>query len=148
MVSYPFIFKKNYEPPKVRFLVPIFSILLLINSCNEKKTISEKSSTDYIKAILGDDHELDSILVKKGEVLIAYSDCYDCHKSENRAKGPAFRDIAKRYPADKTYIEHLARQVIRGSKGAWGYPVMSPHPDIKKEDAEAMVTFILSLRNQ
>ncbi|MCR9015774.1 c-type cytochrome [Aquiflexum gelatinilyticum] len=132
----------------------IFLISLLVYSCAEKKSLEEKSITlnqkekDYIKAIPGEDQELDAELIKKGEVLVAYSDCYDCHKEVNRAKGPAFRDIAKRYPANTIYIEHLARQVIRGSKGSWGYPVMSPHPQVKKEDAEAMVTFILSLRGQ
>lgn len=127
---------------------------MVVSSCNETKSPEEKSilsnhnEKDYIKAIPGEDQELDVALVKKGEVLVAYSDCYDCHKEDNRAKGPAFRDIAKRYPANKVYVEHLARQVIRGSRGSWGYPVMSPHPQVKKEDAEAMVTFILSLRGQ
>lgn len=139
---------------KIRHLVFYFLLFLAVSYCNEAKSPEEKSilsnhnEKDYIKAIPGEDQELDVALVKKGEVLVAYSDCYDCHKEDNRAKGPAFRDIAKRYPANQVYVEHLARQVIRGSRGSWGYPVMSPHPQVKKEDAEAMVTFILSLRGQ
>jgi cytochrome c len=139
---------------KIRHLVFYFLLFLAVSSCNETKSPEEKSilsnhnEKDYIKAIPGEDQELDVALVKKGEVLVAYSDCYDCHKEDNRAKGPAFRDIAKRYPANQVYVEHLARQVIRGSRGSWGYPVMSSHPQVKKEDAEAMVTFILSLRGQ
>ncbi|MCH6233548.1 c-type cytochrome [Cognataquiflexum rubidum] len=139
---------------KIQHLVFYSLLFLAVSSCNETKPLEEKSITsyqkekDYIKAIPGEDQELDIALVKKGEVLVAYSDCYDCHKEDNRAKGPAFRDIAKRYPANQIYVEHLGRQVIRGSRGSWGYPVMSPHPQVKKEDAEAMVTFILSLRSQ
>lgn len=139
---------------KTKDRIFIYLMGLLVYSCTENKTLKEESITsnqkekDYIKAIPGDEQELDVELVKKGEVLVAYSDCYDCHKEDDRAKGPAFRDIAKRYPANQIYVEHLARQVIRGSRGSWGYPVMSPHPQVKKEDAEAMVTFILSLKGQ
>jgi cytochrome c len=136
------------------FLNNIVLLFCLAVSCQGEKTVEEKSGgsnfsiEDYIKPIPGDDIALEMAIVKKGEVLVAYSDCYDCHKEDSRAKGPAFRDIAKRYPANPIYIEHLARQVIRGSRGSWGYPVMSPHSEIKKEDAEAMVTYILSLRGQ
>jgi cytochrome c len=107
---------------------------------------SEKISKDYIKAIPGTDELLDLELVKRGEVLIAYADCYDCHKTDNRSKGPAFQDIAKRYPIQEVYMEHLARKIIHGSTGAWGYPVMDPHPNISMEEAKSMSSYILSLR--
>jgi len=79
--------------------------------------------------------------------LISYSDCSTCHTEERRAKGPAFQDIAKRYPSNQAYIGLLAQKVITGGKGSWGNPVMSPHPNLQYSDAEAMVTYILSLDN-
>jgi cytochrome c len=51
-----------------------------------------------------------------------------------------FRTLPKRYPAKQIYIDHLERKIISGGTGAWGYPVMTPHPEIKKEDAKAMAT--------
>ena len=106
----------------------------------------KNKSKDYIRAIPGKDNSLDLDLVKSGEVLIAYSDCYDCHRTENRSKGPAFQDIAKRYPIQQVYINHLAGKIIHGSTGAWGYPVMDPHPNISMKEAQIMASFILSLK--
>jgi cytochrome c len=112
----------------------------------EMESDSEKISKDYIKAIPGIDELLELDMVKRGEVLIAYADCYDCHKTDNRSKGPAFQDIAKRYPIQEVYMEHLARKIIHGSTGAWGYPIMDPHPNISMEDAKTMASYILSLK--
>jgi cytochrome c len=122
-------------------------------SCQESKRNQvensiKNNSKDYIRAIPGKDDSLDLDLVKSGEVLIAYSDCYDCHRTENRSKGPAFQDIAKRYPIQEVYINHLAGKIIQGSTGAWGYPVMDPHPNISMEEAQIMASFILSLKEK
>jgi cytochrome c len=132
----------------------VFSCLIICSlgiSCqrsgkSEIEQSLDKKSKDYIRAIPGKDDLLDLELVKRGQVLIAYADCYDCHRTENRSKGPAFQDIAKRYPIQEVYMEHLARKIIHGSTGAWGYPVMDPHPNISMEDAKTMASFILSLK--
>ena len=79
-------------------------------------------------------------------MLIAYSDCYTCHKEDERSVGPAFKDIAKRYPANQAYIGLLAQKVILGSSRSWGYPVMDPHPKLSVEDAKLMVTYIMSMK--
>jgi cytochrome c len=121
---------------------------LLLASCGSKDTKQEfpwnKSAKEFY-VIPGDDEELDSALVKRGKVLIAYSDCYQCHKEENKAKGPSFTDIARRYPTQEAYIDMLARKIISGGFGVWGYPVMSAHPEISVDDAKAMAVYVLSL---
>jgi cytochrome c len=88
---------------------------------------------------------LDTVLAQKGKVQIAYSDCYQCHREESKAKGPSFSDIAKRYPLQKAYIELLSRKIILGGSGTWGYPVMSAHPKLSEAEAKLMVQYILSL---
>ena len=110
----------------------------------EQKEITRKP-IDYIKRIPGKDDSIPPDVVKKGEVLISYSDCYTCHKKDQKLVGPAFIDIAKRYPANKGYIELLALKVIYGGSRSWGYPIMAPHPGLSVEDAKTMVTYILSL---
>ncbi len=125
--------------------------LLIITACTQKE-VEEKTDTslqkekEYIRAIEGVDEPLDLEMVKKGEVLISYSDCTDCHRKEKRSKGPAFEDIARRYPSTQVYINLLARKVITGGSGSWGSPVMSPHPGINEEEAKAMVNYIFSLK--
>lgn len=128
--------------------------LILLFSC-EKSRVSQKEDTvsshtvkDYIRKIPGKNDSLPVAEVQKGEVLIAYSDCYTCHTKEKRSKGPAFTDIAKRYPVQDAYIDMLAYRVIAGGSGAWGNPVMLPHHDLSHEDAKKMVYYILSLKER
>ncbi|MEB2774479.1 cytochrome c [Algoriphagus sp. D3-2-R+10] len=126
-------------------------ILFTLAACTQKTSEENVDSSvekeqAYIRAIEGEDEEIAMYIIKKGEVLISYSDCAECHKSDKRAKGPAFQDIAKRYPIKQVYIDLLARKVISGGSGSWGSPVMSPHPNLKEEDAKAMVSYILSLK--
>lgn len=123
-------------------------LLMLLISCDSKQSDSTNNSKHLSKEffiIQGDDEFIDPEIIKKGEVLVAYSDCYQCHKEESKAKGPSFSDIARRYPIQKTYIDLLARKIISGGSGTWGYPVMSGHPKLSEEDARIMVTYILSL---
>lgn len=132
----------------------LISILILtLISCKEKQKEkqvefldSAKVYLDYIKPIPGKNDSIPPKVSQKGEVLIAYSDCHSCHAVDKRMKGPAFKDIAKRYPVQDQYIALLAQRVIIGGSGAWGYSVMTPHPDLKEEDVKTMVKFILSLK--
>jgi cytochrome c len=114
---------------------------------SKKPSRTEKDyEKDYIRAIPGKSDPIPVEDSQKGQVLIAYADCYTCHVIDKRSKGPAFKDIAKRYPVNDGYINLLARKIIVGGSGAWGYPVMAPHPDISEEHATLMVKYILSLK--
>lgn len=99
---------------------------------------------DYIRAIPGEDEEVLPEVIQRGEVLVAYANCYECHKRDSRSKGPSFADVAQRYPRRQVYIDLLARKIISGGTGSWGYPVMAPHPHVPFEDAQAMATYVLS----
>lgn len=126
--------------------------LVLVCACNINqqqddvmKSDSSSREKNYIKPIAGKNDTLRAEDIQKGKVLIAYSDCHTCHADERRARGPAFTDIARRYPINEGYIELLAHKVRLGGSGAWGTPVMTPHPEITLEDARLMVMYILSL---
>jgi cytochrome c len=128
-------------------------LALAIISCNEepkenttKFIDSTKARLDYIRPIAGESDSIPLKVSERGEVLIAYSDCYSCHTIDKRFKGPAFRDIAARYPVTEGYVGLLAQKIIVGGTGAWGYAVMAPHKELKEEDAKTMVKFILSLK--
>lgn len=81
-----------------------------------------------------------------GEKLMAKADCSGCHNKTQKVIGPAYVDIAAKYPSNETNISHLADVVIKGSKGTWGELPMTPHPNLSKDDAKQMVTWILSLK--
>jgi cytochrome c len=134
--------------PKAILAICLF--LFLLPSCETKdsKHQQEAKTVKAFYVVPGEDDPVDSALIKKGEVLVAYSDCYQCHKEEDKAKGPSFSDIARRYPIQEPYIDMLARKVISGGFGVWGYPVMSAHPKLSMEDSKAMVTYVLSLEKK
>ena len=116
--------------------------------CNNDKPQENntREAIEYIKPIPGKSDSIPAEAAKKGEVLISYSDCLTCHKSDQKSVGPAFKDIAKRYPVNNVYIEMLAQKVIRGGNRSWGYAVMDPHPKLSIEDAKLMVSYILSFK--
>lgn len=82
----------------------------------------------------------------KGEGLIKGSDCLACHNETKKIVGPAYVNVAAKYPATEENIDHLAGKIIEGGSGVWGAIPMSPHPAISKEDAREMVKYILSLK--
>ncbi|MFD2247801.1 c-type cytochrome [Pontibacter ruber] len=83
---------------------------------------------------------------EKGEKLIAMSDCLTCHKDDQRVVGPSYVEVAQKYEFNDKNIDYLAGKIIKGGAGVWGQVPMSPHPDLKKEDAEEMARYVLSLR--
>jgi cytochrome c len=130
------------------FSVYLLFAVLWAPGCDHtpEQQASTRKAIDYIKRIPGTNDSIPADVAQKGEVLIGYSDCYTCHKEDQRSVGPAFKDIAKRYPVRKDYIALLAQKVISGGRGSWGYPVMDPHPKLSLQDAKTMVSYILSLK--
>jgi len=136
-------------PGKKRIVCVAAGVLTLIigsYSCNNESKQMVRSPVDYIKPIPGPSNPVPVATAKKGAVLIAYSDCYSCHKEDKRSVGPAFKDIAKRYPVNDAYIQYLSKKIISGGSGSWGAAVMTPHPGLSPEHAEVMVSYILSMR--
>jgi cytochrome c len=85
-------------------------------------------------------------LLAPGAKLIAASTCTGCHKEKEKLVGPAYVDVAKRYPATEANIAMLTTKVIQGGKGHWGEVPMSPHPGLPEADAREMVKYVLSLK--
>jgi cytochrome c len=84
--------------------------------------------------------------IKRGEALIAKSDCFACHKVDAKLLGPSYKDVAAKYPDNAGTIAQLAGKIKNGGSGVWGAIPMSPHPTLSDDDAKAMVKYILSLK--
>lgn len=83
---------------------------------------------------------------KDGKALIEASDCRTCHQDAVKVIGPAYTEVAKKYPNTPANVKLLAGKVIAGGKGVWGEIPMTPHPNVSQSDAEAMVSYILSMK--
>jgi cytochrome c len=88
----------------------------------------------------------DNAEVKRGEALIAKSDCLACHKVDARQVGPAYKEVANKYPNNSASINQLADKIKKGGSGVWGAIPMTPHPTLSDDDAKAMAKYVLSLK--
>ena len=95
---------------------------------------------DLVVATLG--HQQNT--VPAGLQLINKSDCKACHALNEKVAGPSYTDIANKYTRkDKN---QLVKNIIKGSSGIWGETMMSAHPQLKIEEVEKIVGYILSLK--
>ena len=83
---------------------------------------------------------------QKGLALVAGSDCLTCHKTSEKNIGPAYKDVAAKYENTEENVKMLASKIIKGGSGNWGAIPMTPHPQLKEEDVEQMVKYILLLK--
>lgn len=89
-----------------------------------------------------------TLQMSAGEKLINKSDCIGCHNKVNKIIGPAYMDIAKKYPATEKNINMLSDKIIKGGTGVWGTMPMTAHASLKPTDAKLMVKYILSLKKK
>ena len=124
-----------------RSFITILAVSLLV-ACgggNSKEKTTEKKTEDITQ---NPDYQA-------GLALVAKSDCLTCHKVDEIVTCPPYRDIANKYgDMPDTIISHLAGKIISGGNGVWGQIFMTPHPNLSKADAEAMVKYVLLLKNK
>jgi cytochrome c551/c552 len=84
----------------------------------------------------------------EGKNLAATMDCKACHKEAEKSVGPSYKMVADKYAKDPKARTYLTNKIIKGGGGVWGDVAMSAHPDLKKEDAEMIVDWILGLNKK
>ena len=85
-------------------------------------------------------------IIPLGYTLIANSDCKACHTLDKVSVGPSYNAVAQKYKGQPGAISMLAKKIIDGGGGNWGKEhVMAAHPQISVQDANEMVSYILSL---
>ncbi len=74
------------------------------------------------------------------------SRCLTCHDVDETVRGPAWRDVAKRYRDKPEVEEQLVQKVYEGGGGVWGNDTMSANKRAGMENIRTLVHWILSLR--
>ncbi len=122
-----------------------FSIVIMLVGCADKKEkkTEEFISTDVVVASESEEPIIASEF-KKGEELIAASDCLACHKVNEKVIGPSYQDVANKYSSKDEVL--LVSTIINGGSGNWGEIPMTAHATLAKDDALEMVKYILSLK--
>ena len=141
---------------KLALIVGICSIIAACSNSGESESsdttsagtsqssTAQQSNTDTTVNNIGTDSPV--AFAGTGEELIKKSDCLTCHKVDVKLIGPAYQEVAAKYPATEENIELLAGKIIKGGAGNWGDIPMAAHPSISKNDAKEMVKYILSLK--
>jgi cytochrome c len=84
--------------------------------------------------------------VEEGKLLIARSDCFACHKQNEKLIGPSYADIARKYKPTEANVNLIAQKIIKGGSGVWGQVPMAPHSSIPLADTRKIARYILSLQ--
>jgi cytochrome c len=125
-------------------LVP-FALLMLAACNNETKPPEEKKEEPAAPVVVDVTQNPD---YQAGLGLIAKSDCLTCHSVAEKINGPSYKDVANKYAGmPDTIVSHLAKKIIGGGSGVWGEIPMIPHPTLSQQDAEAMVKYVLLLKD-
>ena len=99
----------------------------------KKETVVDLSQNpDYQKGL--------ALISKPGNL------CLTCHKIDEKLTGPAYRDVANKYENTDANVKMLAEKVMKGGTGVWGDIIMPPNTSVTKDDAEAIVKYILLLK--
>ena len=127
---------------KVLFILTTAVILM---ACGGGSTEAGKVAATAATATTGNALS-DNPDYQKGLALVAGSDCLTCHKTSEKNIGPAYKDVAAKYENTEENVKMLASKIIKGGSGNWGAIPMTPHPQLKEEDVEQMVKYILLLK--
>ena len=129
----------------------LLPLLVLFAACggNDNSNNTSTAATDSAATASAATNDVSSNPdYQKGLALVSKSNCFTCHKINEKLIGPAYVDVANKYAGSDTAVTYLAHKVIAGGSGVWGTTPMTPHPDISEADAEQMVKYVLLLKTQ
>lgn len=78
-----------------------------------------------------------------GLALARQNACMACHGVANKIVGPGFTEIAARYKGKADAKATLVTKVKAGGSGNWGAVPMPPQAQVKQQDLETIVGWIL-----
>ncbi len=124
----------------------VSAVLVACGGGEKTETTESKPISNATQEEAAPKEEAPVVAKKDGKALIEASDCRTCHKDDQKLIGPAYKEVAKKYESNSTNISMLADKVMKGGQGVWGEIPMAGHPNLSKEDAEAMVEYILTIK--
>ena len=80
------------------------------------------------------------------EELAKKNACTACHGIDKKLVGPAYKEVAAKYRAEKGAEAKLVEKVKKGSVGVWGQVPMPPNSHVSDADITTLVKWIMSLK--
>ena len=126
---------------KTLILVAFCAFIFSCNSGGEKPADTKAADTTAATTTTAETGKYDKALE-----IIGSLDCLTCHKINEKSTGPAYTDVAQKYPATDATVDTLANKIIHGGAGNWGQVPMTAHPNLSLDSAREVVRYILSLK--
>jgi cytochrome c len=141
------------------FYYPGVAIPYTVNVKDKEDGSTEKGGIDnksiYVKVdyLSGPDkaqvvgHQVMTALME-GKNLVATLDCKSCHKEAEKSIGPSFAMISDKYKNDLKNKTYLSNKIIKGGSGVWGAVAMAAHPNLKQDELDLIIDWILSVNKK
>ena len=78
------------------------------------------------------------------QALATAKNCMACHAVDKKLVGPSYKDVAKKYAADKNAADMLASKIMKGGAGVWGAVPMPANPQVNDAEAKKLAAWVLS----
>lgn len=80
------------------------------------------------------------------QALATAKNCMACHAVDKKVVGPAYKDVAAKYKADKTAVDKLATKIMKGGAGVWGPVPMPANVQVSEAEAKKLAAWVLSTK--
>jgi cytochrome c len=80
--------------------------------------------------------------------MMQESDCFSCHRVNQKVVGPAFAEVAERYAGKPDAVSKLVGKVKNGGAGSWGELPMPPHPQLTDAQLKTIVEWVLAQKSK
>lgn len=78
--------------------------------------------------------------------LAKAKNCMACHANDKKLVGPAYKDVAAKYAADKDAVNKLAKKIREGGVGVWGQVPMPANPQVSEAEAQTLAKWVLTIK--
>ena len=139
---------KNCEPePKITSFLPEFARNAHGNLAEQNRTYGPIIGADTLHPegtslksakISSSTQGQNTEVANPGVLAIARNNCVICHAVDRKVVGPAFTDVAKKYP---NQVEYLSQKIKTGGSGVWGQ-IMMPPQNISDADLKIIANWI------
>ncbi|WP_415033891.1 c-type cytochrome [Azonexus sp.] len=79
------------------------------------------------------------------EALAKAKNCMTCHATDKKLVGPAYKEVAAKYKADKNAVATLAAKIKAGGKGNWGQIPMPPN-NVTEDEAKKLAAWVMAIK--
>ena len=78
------------------------------------------------------------------QALATAKNCMACHAVDKKLVGPAYKEVAAKYAADKSAADKLAVKILKGGSGVWGAVPMPANALVNEAEAKKLAAWVLS----